>query len=566
MPAPLPTLRLVPLGGLGEIGMNCLALEQRGEALVVDCGVSFEGRELGVDVVHPDLSALEAVHVSGLFVTHGHEDHIGAIPYFLKRFDVPVFGPRYALQLLRERAAEHDVLKHADLREAQPRSRLRVGSFEVEPLRVTHSIADATALAVRTDAGLVVHTGDFKFDDSPPDGETFDVERFAELSREGVRLLLSDSTNIDARGSTGSEAGVGQALDAIVGAATGAVVVGIFASNVHRLRMLGEIAQKHGRKIVPLGRSVETHARVARAVARATGPDAGAPYLQWPSDLLWPADRARELPRRAVLAVATGTQGEAGAALARLARGEQTGLEVGAGDLVVLSSRVIPGNERDVMGVVSALLRRGVELRSWWSDRAVHVSGHAHRDEQQRMIELVQPRAFVPLHGTLHHLTRHAGLARELGVPEVAVLEDGDVGELGPSPEEALRKAGRVAAGRVHVFAQRAVAAKVLQERSSLAARGAAHVVVAVDPSGCLVGDLQLSTQGVFDPELDSHILYRAREEARAALQELATRGGGEASADGAIADAVRLAIRRAIERALGFKPSTLVTVVRIAR
>jgi ribonuclease J len=566
MPASLSTLRLLPLGGLGEIGMNCLALEQRGEALVIDCGVAFEGRELGVDVVHPDLSALEAVHVAGLFVTHGHEDHIGAIPYFLRRFDVPVFGPRYALELVRERAAEHDVLRHADLREAPPRSRLRVGSFEVEPIRVTHSIADATALAIRTDAGLVVHTGDFKFDESPPDGETFDVERFAELAREGVRLLLSDSTNVDARGSTGSEAGVGQALEEIVRSATGAVVVGIFASNVHRLRMLGEIAQRHGRKIVALGRSVETHARVARATARATGLDAGAPYLQWPSDLVWPADRVRELPRRAVLAVATGTQGETGAALARLARGDQVGLEVGAGDVVVMSSRVIPGNERDVMGVVSALLRRGVELRSWWSDRAVHVSGHAHREEQQRMIELVRPRAFVPVHGTLHHLTRHAALARELGVAEVAVLENGDVGELGPSPEEALRKAGHVPAGRVHVFAQRAVPAKVLQERSTLAARGAAHVVVAVDASGCLSGDIQVSTRGVFDEELDSQVLARARAEARAAVQELARGASGVASAEGPIAEAVRLAVRRTIERALGFKPCTLVTVVRIDR
>jgi ribonuclease J len=546
--------------------MNCLALEQRGEVLVIDCGVAFQGRELGVDVVHPELSALDPYRVAGLFVTHGHEDHIGAIPYFLKRFDVPVFGPRYALELIRERAAEHEVLRHADLREVPPRTMAHVGSFEVEPIRVTHSIADATALAVRTDAGLVVHTGDFKFDDSPPDGETFDVERFAELSREGVRLLLSDSTNIDSRGSTGSEAAVGEALDRIVACATGAVVVGIFASNVHRLRLLGEIARRHGRKIVPLGRSVEVHARVARATARSTGPDAGTPYLQWPSDLVWPAERARELPRRAVLAVATGTQGEAGAALARLARGEQPGLDVGAGDTVVLSSRVVPGNERDVMDVVSALLRRGVDLRSWWSDRAVHVSGHAHREEQQRMIELARPRAFVPVHGTLHHLTRHAALARELGVAEVEVLENGDVGDLGPSAEEPLRKAGRAPAGRVHVFAQRAIPPKVLQERSALAARGAAQAVVPVDAEGRLCGDIQLSTRGVFDEDIDAHILERARAEASAAVEALAASGTGDPRADEPIAEAVRLAIRRTIDRALGFKPSTLVAVLRIAR
>ncbi len=424
-------MRIIVLGGLGEVGMNCLALEQGGEALVIDCGVTFDDRGLGIDVVHPDFGALEDYRVAGIFVTHGHEDHIGAIPYFLRRFDVPVFGPAYALRLVRERAQEHEVLSHADLRCVKPRESERVGSFEVEPIRVTHSIADATALAIRTDAGLVVHTGDFKFDDAPPDGETFDVARFEELGGEGVDLLFSDSTNIDAVGPTGSEEGVGSALDAIVAGAEQAVVVAMFASNVHRLRMLGEIARRYGRKIVPLGRSVSTHARVAQATARSTGEQAGRPYLEWPSDLVWPAERARELPRkRAILAVATGSQGERAAALSRLARGDHSALDLTAGDVVVLSSRVIPGNEPEVVRVMNDLLRRGVELRSWWSNRAVHVSGHAHRQEQRRMIELVQPRAFVPVHGTLHHLLRHAELARELGVPSVTVLENGDVATL----------------------------------------------------------------------------------------------------------------------------------------
>ncbi len=270
-------LRVIALGGLGEVGMNCLVLEQRGEALVVDCGVTFDGRGLGVDVVHPDFSALDGLRVAGLFLTHGHEDHIGAIPYFLRRFDVPVYGGRYALGLVRERAAEHEILEHVDMREVEPRRQVSVGSFEVEPVRETHSIADATSLAIRTDAGMVIHTGDFKFDESPPDGEAFDVARFEELSRDGVRLLMSDSTNIDAQGTSGSEAGVGEALDTLVAGAAQAVVVGIFASNVHRLRMLGEIARSRGRKIVPLGRSVGTHARVARSTRRATGPQAGTP-------------------------------------------------------------------------------------------------------------------------------------------------------------------------------------------------------------------------------------------------------------------------------------------------
>jgi ribonuclease J len=559
------SLRVIALGGLGEVGMNCLAFEQRGEALVVDCGVTFDGRGLGVDVIHADFAALEGLRVSGLFLTHGHEDHIGAVPYFLRRFDVPVYGGRYALGLVRERAAEHEILDHVDLRLVTPRERVTVGTFEVEPVRVTHSIADATALAVRTDAGLVVHTGDFKFDDSPPDGENFDVTRFEELAREGVRLLLSDSTNVDSAGPTGGEAGVGDALESIVASAKHAVVVGVFASNVHRLRMLGDIARRHGRKIVPLGRSVSTHARVARATARATGDHAGEPYLEWPSDLVWPVERARELPRRAVLGVATGTQGEATAALARLGRGEHRALDVEPGDVVILSSRVIPGNEADAMRAITDLLRRGAEVRSWWSDRGVHVSGHAHREEQRRMLDLVHPRGFIPLHGTLHHLTRHAALAREAGVRDVCVLENGDVCEVGP---DALVRTERVHNGRVHVFGGRSLPASVLHERMALAARGAAHVVVPVDVRGKLSGDITLVTRGVVDAAQDAHLLTSAREEAAAAVEELfgsvdaQTRGLGSPP-DADIAEAAEQAVRRALSRVLGFRPLTTAIVLR---
>jgi ribonuclease J len=546
--------------------MNCLALEQRGEVLLVDCGVTFDDRGLGVDVVHPDFAALEEARVVGLFVTHGHEDHIGGIPYLLRRFDVPVYGSRYALGLVRDRAVEHEVVDHADLRDVAPRTPVRIASFEVEPIRVTHSIADATALAIRTDAGLVLHTGDFKFDDAPPDAEAFDVARFDELAREGVRLLLSDSTNVDAGGPTGSEEGVGRALDEIIATTEHRVVVAVFASNVHRLRMLGEIARNRGRKIVPLGRSVSTHARVARATARSTGDGAGQPYLEWPSDLVWPADRAKELPRRAVLGVAGGTQGEGGGALARLARGEHPSLALEAGDLVVMSSRTIPGNERAVMSVVGDLLRRGVDLRTWWSDRAVHVSGHAHRQEQRRMIELVGPRAFVPLHGTLHHLMRHAALARELGVPEVFVLENGDVAEVDSA---SIRKTGRVHSGRVHVSWGRVLPATVLHERAALSARGAAHVVVPVDAHGRLRGEIALATRGVVDEALDSSLLASARNEARDAVEELfgsvdAQTSGAGTPPDQEIADVAIRAVRRALGQVLGFKPVTTASVLRV--
>jgi ribonuclease J len=557
------TVRLLPLGGLGEIGMNCLAILQRGEALVIDCGVTFDSRGVGVDVVHPDFTALGEHHVAGLFVTHGHEDHIGAIPYFLKRFDVPVYGPRYALGLVRERAAEHEILDHVTLREVTPRERIRVGTFIVEPIRVTHSIADATALAIRTDAGLFVHTGDFKFDDTPPDGETFDIPRFEELAREGVRLLLSDSTNIDASGPTGSEEEVARTLEPIIQSAKHAVVVAMFASNVHRLRILGEIAQRSGRKLIALGRSVSTHARVARSIPRSSGEHAGTPYLDWPADLMWPADRAGELPRSAMLVMATGSQGEEASALARLARGEHPAVELSEGDVVILSSRVIPGNESAVARVLSDLLRKGIELRTWWSDRGVHVSGHAHRDEQRRMIEMMRPRAFVPVHGTLHHLVRHGALARELGVPEVCVLENGDVGEL---DAQGTRKAEHLHAGRVHVFAQRALPANVLHERGALASHGAAHVVVPVDERGRLAGEVVLTTRGVVDEVLDAHVLAAARNEAAAAVEELANGAAAAVVDEPALSEAARQAVRRSLGRVLGFKPLTTTTVLRVGR
>jgi ribonuclease J len=549
-------LRVIPLGGLGEIGMNCLAIEQRGEALLVDCGVAFDDRRIGVDVVHPDFDALAGFRLAGLFVTHGHEDHIGAIPYLLRRFDVPVYGPAYALGLVRERAAEHEVLSHADLRCVSPRDVQRVGSFEVEPIRVTHSIADATALAIRTDAGLVIHTGDFKFDDTPPDGESFDVARFEALGREGVRLLLSDSTSIDASGPTGSEESVGRALDAIVGAATQAVVVTLFASNAHRLGMLGEIAARHGRKLIALGRSMASHARVGRAVPRPTGQSAGRPYLEWPAEIVWPAARARELPRRSVLAVTTGSQGEPSAALARLARGDHPALDLVPGDTVVLSSRTIPGNEPAVVRVMNDLLRRGVELRSWWSDREIHVSGHAHRQEQQRMIQLVRPRAFIPVHGTLHHLVRHASLARELGVAEVCVLENGEVGEI---DDQGLRKAGRMRTGRVHIAAGRTLPPSVLEQRLALSCRGLAHVTLPLSARGELAGPIQLVSHGVLDEKLEAQTISAAAAEATAALRELGRREEED------MAEAVRQAVRRTFVRQLGFKPVTLVTVVRVS-
>ena len=541
-----PRVRLLPLGGLGEVGMNCMAIEQRGEVLLVDCGVTFDDRGLGVDVVHPDFEALETFggRVVGVVVTHGHEDHIGALPYLLKRHDVPVWAPPYALGLIRERLGEHEVLAHARLLETRPRMPFDVGSFRVEPIRVTHSIADATALAIRTDMGIVLHSGDFKVDESPPDGEHFDTERLSHLGDEGVTLLMSDSTNIDAEGPTGNEIDVGAVLESLVEGATGAVVVAMFASNIHRLRLLGDIARKTGRKIVLLGRGVGTHARVARS----TG------YLPWPDDLVWPDSRARELPRAKILAVATGSQGEEKAALAKLARGEHPSLDVGPGDRIVLSARTIPGNEPEVHALLGQLIRRGCEVRTRLTDRGVHVSGHAHRPEQRRMIELVRPKYFIPVHGTIHHLTRHAQLARETGVEHAAVIENGRIAAL---TAEGLDTSKTTHSGRIHVWAGRAIPPAVLRERQVVAEEGFASCAVVVDAQGSVV-DVTLITRGVVDEVEHPDELDAARGAVRRSIADLPSH-----SDDARIAEEARLAVRRTFWKSRGKKPMTVVHVRR---
>ncbi len=525
--------------------MNCLAIEQDGQVLLIDCGVTFDFRGLGLDVIHPDFSALDSYRdrILGIFVTHGHEDHIGAIPYFLARFDVPIWGPTYALALIRNKLAEFEILEHATMIETDVRSKCEIGPFVVEPIRVTHSIADATALAIRTSAGMVIHTGDFKIDDQPTDGEAFDHSRFRELGDEGVALLMSDSTNVDSEGRAGDERSVEEKLDSIIGEAKGAVVVAVFASNIHRLRLLGEIALRHGRKIVPLGRSITTHSEIAHA----TG------YLNWPSDLTWSAERVSELPREKILGIATGTQAETRAALSRLSRGDHPHFSISHGDVVAFSSRIIPGNEPEVYQMMGDLIRRGVEVRSRATDHDIHVSGHAHRGEQRTMISLTRPRAFVPLHGTLHHLTRHAQLARETGVENVLAIENGEVAEL--LLNGSISKVGRVASGRVHTSNGKEVAPQVIRDRKALAESGVATVLVKIDSDVTVT----IQSRGVVDLETQSAIVKLAENSARGTILELLKKETTAAD----IAVEARLAVRRTFSKSAGVKPVTLVTIVR---
>jgi ribonuclease J len=542
-------VRIVPLGGLGEIGMNCLALEQSDGILVVDCGITFPEEDLGIDTYHPDFSFLLARRdrIAGVFLTHGHEDHVGALPYLLESLRVPVFGPPHALAVARHRVFEKGLdPDRFSLIAVEPRKHYPVGPFQVEPVRVTHSITDATALAIRTRAGVVVHSGDFRFDPNPPDGELTDEARLAELGDAGVRLLFSDSTNVDARSAHPSETEVGSTLEQLVRAASARVVIGMFASNIQRLRLIGEVARHAGRKIALFGRSIEHQVQWGHDLGR----------LRWPSDLLVAKDQAASMARERLLVLAGGTQAEPGSSLSRLSTGTHSALTLVPGDTVILSSRIIPGNDRPVYAMMADFLRQRVTVKSWITDPSVHTSGHAHRDEQRKMIELVRPRAFIPVHGTRHHLERHADIARECRVPEVLVIENGDVAEMGTEP---VHPSGHVTSGRVATWDGLAIDDDVLRERRYLARAGALSIGLAVDSKGRLASPPSIVARGVLEGEEDTHVLRFVAVEIAKALDN-----GASGRDDGALAELARLTARRAVETKTGKKPVCLVNVMRV--
>lgn len=543
------TLRIVPLGGLGEIGMNCLALEEPDGILVVDAGTSFPHDDLGIDVFHPDFGWLEerAERVAGVFLTHGHEDHIGALPYLLDRLDVPVFGPPHALGLAKRRLAEHDFASHElDLHEVHAGALVPLGPFEVEPVRVSHSIVEATALCIRTSDGYVVHTGDFNFDPDPPDGEPTDTARLEAIGDRGVELLLSDSTNVDTPERAGSEKGVGAALERIVGAAPARVVVALFASNIQRLILLGEIAVRTGRKLALLGRSLTTQREIGSAIRR----------LSWPSNLVVAPEDVASVPRDRLLVLAGGTQAEPRSAMSRIAAGLHPHLQLDEGDTVIFSSRVIPGNERIVLAMMNDLLRRGCVLHTRFTDPDVHTSGHAGRSEQQRMLELVRPQAFVPLHGTLAHLRRHADLARELGVTHTLVVENGQ--SVSYSRAGGLRLDQRVRSGRIAVAeGGEPLSAEVLKRRAELGRSGIVCVSVAVDDAGEALRPPSVVARGVPAVDGDEVALRAIAKDVVSALERVRGWRGVE------LEDEVRRAVRK---RALNLSGARPVVEVMLSR
>ena len=543
-----PSVRLIPLGGLGEIGLNMMLVESGEDLIAVDCGLMFPDDELpGIDHVIPDFTYVRARRdgFRGVLLTHGHEDHIGALPYLLRETPVPVYGTPLTLALVGERLREHGLLESADLRPMRPRDRFDVGPFGVEPIRVTHSIADGIGLAIQTPVGTIVHTGDFKLDPSPLDGEAPDYRRFAELGEQEVLVLCSDSTNVDRPGHTPSETEVGQALGERFARATGRVVVATFASHIHRIQQVLTLAARHGRHAALLGMSMQKNVALAAELG----------YLRVPEGLLLPLEELAALPPERQVIVSTGSQGEPNSALALMAAGEHKYVQVLPGDLVIISARVIPGNERTIGRVVNALYRAGAEVL--YEDNAfVHVSGHASQEDLKMMLNLTRPRYFIPVHGEYRHLLGHARLARSLGLgpDRVFLLEDGTALEV---TKTSARAVAGFPAGRVLVDGKSVgdVGAVVLRDRQLLAEAGFVIVAVTVDRKGGVVAGPEIASRGFVYVEESRELLEELK---RAVLAALA---GGEPGAgfDREEAGArVRTAVRQLINQRFGRKPVVL--------
>lgn len=469
--------RIIPLGGINEIGKNITAIEFKDDIVVVDCGLKFPDDDMyGIDIVIPDVSYLikNADKVRGIFLTHGHEDHIGAIPYVLKQLNVPIYGTKLTLGILETKLREHGLLSSTELITVKPKDIIKLNSSSVEFVKTNHSIADSVAIAVHTPMGVILHTGDFKVEYTPIDGERMDFGRFAELGKKGVLALLADSTNVSKPGYTPSERTVGANLDRIFGKASGRIITATFASNVHRIQQIIESAERYGRKVAVSGRSMENIMQVAVELG----------YLKVEKNTLVGIDSINKIPADQIAIITTGSQGEPMSALARMAASEHRKLNIIPGDTVVISATPIPGNEKLVSKVINQLTKKGAEV-IYQASEGIHVSGHACQEELKLMQCLVKPKFFVPIHGEYRHLKKHAQLSHDLGMPveNTLIIENGDIIEV---TRDSIKKAGTVPSGQVFVdgLGVGDVGNIVLRDRRHLSQDGIVVVVVTMDKAG----------------------------------------------------------------------------------
>ena len=551
-------LQLIPLGGLGEFGLNMMAIRYGEDMVVVDAGLMFPEPELlGVDIVVPDVSFLleNRPKVRAILLTHAHEDHIGALPYVLDDAPAPVYGTAFTIAMVEARLAEHDMLDSTRRMVVRPGEPFQVGPFSIEYIHVTHSIVGACAIAITTPAGVVIHSGDFKIDPTPSDNNPFDLHKFADYGRRGVLALLCDSTNVDRRGHTPSELAVRPRFDDIFSQAAGRLYICCFTSSIHRIQLALDMAREYGRKVAFVGRSMERNTEIAHRLG----------YLEIPDGLLLRQADLRTAPREKTVAVISGSQAEPMSALARAAVNNHRSVEIAPGDTVVLSSRIIPGNEKQIYRMIDHLYRRGAHVI--YEDEGgppVHVSGHASQEELKLLVGLVRPRHFIPVHGEYRQLCQNAALARSLRIPklEAHVALDGEILEI---DNQGLTRTGTAPVGHVLIdggSADELVEDVVIRDRRHIAADGIVLPIVAVNPqTGRVHTPPEIVTSGFISPELADGLLGRARDLVRETMEGCSS----EERSDGSLMkEKIRRDLKRFLQKQTNKRPLILPVILEV--
>jgi ribonuclease J len=546
-------LELIPLGGLGEFGMNMMVVACGDTAILVDAGVMFpEPDLLGVDLIIPDLRQVaDRYPIKALVLTHGHEDHIGAVPHVVSQFEGPIYGTKLTLALVEPKLEEHGADVRARLTEVRPRQRVQVGSFSIEFLRVTHSMPDCVALAIHTPAGVVLHTGDFKIDQTPLDGEHVDFQRLAQLGAEGVLVLLGDSTNVERHGFSGSERDVTDGFEEIFTSARGRIVVAMFASSLYRMQILVDLADQFERRVAFVGRGVIENSQIAQRLG----------YLRVPPGVQIRDSELREFPSQDVVCICTGSQGEPQAALPRIAIDDHRHAKIGPDDVVVFSAREIPGNEKAIGRVMNHVAKRGADIVHE-GIKHVHVSGHGSEEELKLMLSFIRPTYFVPIHGEYRQLARHARIAKVVSPgTKVVLAETGDVVRI---DDEGARVAGKVAAGRILIDGTRSgeVGDEVLRDRRHLSEDGLVVPVIAINrQSGNIEETPDVITRGFV---LDARTEALLKEIPGLVANAIEGANVEERTDPGLIKEKIRVDLQRFFRKRSGLRPFVLPVVMEI--
>jgi ribonuclease J len=547
------TLSVIPLGGVEEIGLNMTVFEYGNDIIVVDAGLMFPEEDmLGVDFVIPDFSYIldNREKVRGIVLTHGHEDHIGALHFLLKEIDVPVYGTPLTLGLVRSKLREHH-LEDRELIPVKPRDLINLGVFSIEFIRVTHSIVDGVGLGIQTPVGLVVHTGDFKLDPTPVDGQLMDFHKFAEYGERGTLLFLSDSTNAEKGGYTFSEKEVRRVFEDIFAKAPGRIIIATFASNIHRIQQAIDVAIMYGRKVIMCGKSIVANAQIAL--------DLG--YLNLPQDTWLRLDNLKELKDNEVVVITTGSQGEPMSVLSRIATGEHK-IEIKEGDTVILSASMIPGNERSIGRIINHLFRRGADV-IYEKVSEVHVSGHASKEELKLMLNLVRPKYFMPIHGEYRHLVYHSKLAKKLGIPKenIFILQNGDVLDI---TQEGASRNGRINSGRIFIDGKGVgdVEDMVLRDRRRLAHDGIVLILLAIEkPTGNIVSGPDIISRGFVFEDASQEIINDVRELVINTLEKL----DKEILTDASLIQAkLRSVLKKYLMNTMGRRPMIMPIIIEV--